>query len=90
MATASATPTRHGRRGRGPQSTTPARATVLGKDSADAELKKFYEAVLPPDLSAARRLLFGSIEKLAAAAGVKLESETLRDQRAARRTTSPS
>jgi Tfp pilus assembly protein PilO len=53
-----------------------ARATILGKDSADAELKKFYEAVLPPDFSAARRLLFGSIEKAAAEAGVKQESET--------------
>jgi Tfp pilus assembly protein PilO len=53
-----------------------ARATVLGKDSADAELKKFYEAVLPPDFSGARRLLFGSIERAAAAAGVKQANET--------------
>jgi Tfp pilus assembly protein PilO len=35
-----------------------ARATVTGKDSADAELKKFYNAVLPADLSEARRLAF--------------------------------
>jgi Tfp pilus assembly protein PilO len=48
-----------------------ARATVVGKDSADTELKKFYGAVLPPDQSAARRVLFGTIEKLAASAGVK-------------------
>ena len=53
-----------------------ARATILGKDSADAELKKFYEAVLPPDFSAARRLLFGTIEQAAGAAGVKPANET--------------
>ena len=35
-----------------------ARATVSGKDSADAELKKFYGAVLPPDQSEARRITF--------------------------------
>lgn len=35
-----------------------ARATVSGKDSADAELKKFYGAVLPPDHSQARRIAF--------------------------------
>ncbi len=33
-----------------------AQATVSGKKSADDELKKFYEAVLPPDMSAARRI----------------------------------
>lgn len=35
-----------------------ARATVSGKDSADAELKKFYGAVLPVDQSQARRVTF--------------------------------
>jgi Tfp pilus assembly protein PilO len=49
-----------------------ARATVVGKDSADVELKKFYSAVLPPDHSEARRVVFGKIEALASAAGVKL------------------
>ena len=53
-----------------------ARATVVGKDSADAELKKFYGAVLPPDQSAARRVVFGKIEKLAASSGVKQGPET--------------
>jgi Tfp pilus assembly protein PilO len=52
-----------------------ARATIVGKDSADAELKKFYGAVLPPDQSAARRVLIGTIEKLAASAGVKTGRE---------------
>lgn len=35
-----------------------ARATVTGKDAADAELKKFYGEVLPVDQSEARRVLF--------------------------------
>lgn len=48
-----------------------AQATVVGKDSADVELKKFYSAVLPPDHSEARRVVFGKIEALASAAGVK-------------------
>ena len=34
-----------------------AQATISGKASADAELKKFYSAVLPPDQSAARRII---------------------------------
>jgi Tfp pilus assembly protein PilO len=58
-----------------------AHATVVGKATADDELKKFYSAVLPPDQSAARRALFGTIEKLASSAGVKLGQETQdRDQ----------
>ena len=52
------------------------RATVSGKASADAELKKFYSAVLPPDQSAARRIIYGKIDKLAATANVKPGQET--------------
>ena len=48
-----------------------ANATVKGKTSADAELKKFYGAVLPPDQSEARRITYGKIDKLAAAANVQ-------------------
>jgi hypothetical protein len=48
-----------------------ARATVTGKDSADKELKKFYSAVLPPDQSAARRLLTTNIEKFTRSANVR-------------------
>ena len=48
-----------------------ARATITGKDSADKELKKFYSAVLPPDQSAARRLLTGNVEKITTAANVR-------------------
>jgi Tfp pilus assembly protein PilO len=47
-----------------------AKATVSGKDSADAELKKFYSAVLPPDQSAARRLTFVKIDELARSTNV--------------------
>ena len=35
-----------------------ARATVTGRDAADAELKKFYGDVLPVDQSEARRVVF--------------------------------
>jgi len=48
-----------------------ARATASGKVTADAELKKFYSAVLPPDLSAARRLVYAKIDKLEASSNVK-------------------
>ena len=52
-----------------------ARATVSGKTLADTELKKFYNAVLPPDQSAARRILYAKIDKMASAANVKLGPE---------------
>jgi Tfp pilus assembly protein PilO len=52
-----------------------ARATISGKASADTELKKFYRAVLPPDQSAARRIL-GRLDQLAATASVRLPQET--------------
>ena len=55
-----------------------AQATISGKDSADAELKKFYSAVLPPDQSAARRIV-GKIDKLATTANVQLGQETLEE-----------
>ena len=42
-----------------------ARATVTGKTTADAELQKFYEEVLPPDLSGARRITYIKIDQLA-------------------------
>jgi Tfp pilus assembly protein PilO len=53
-----------------------ARATVTGKASADKELKKFYSAVLPPDQSAARRLLTSNIEKFTASANVRQVQQT--------------
>lgn len=53
-----------------------ANATIRGKDTADKELKKFYGDVLPPDQSAARRLLFGKVEELSGAAGVNVLDQT--------------
>jgi hypothetical protein len=47
-----------------------ARATVTGKASADNELKKFYSAVLPSDLSAARRIVYAKMDKMASTANV--------------------
>ncbi len=53
-----------------------ARATVAGKGQADQELQKFYTDVLPPDMSAARRITFLRIEQLAQQANLRLERET--------------
>lgn len=48
-----------------------ARATVTGKSSADGELKKFYSAVLPTDMSQARRTMF-KVSELARNANLSL------------------
>jgi Tfp pilus assembly protein PilO len=53
-----------------------ARATVKGKGQADEELQKFYSDVLPPDMSAARRITFLRIEQLAQKCNLRLERET--------------
>jgi len=53
-----------------------ARATVSGKKSADEELKKFYGAVLPPDQSAARRIMYGTIDKLVTTTNVRPGQQT--------------
>ncbi len=50
-----------------------ARATVAGKAAADAELKKFYGAVLPPDDSAARRITYLQIYQLAKKSNLNYE-----------------
>ncbi len=50
-----------------------ARATIAGKAAADAELKKFYGAVLPPDDSAARRITYLQIYQLAKKANLDYE-----------------
>ena len=54
-----------------------ARATVTGKGQADAELKKFYTDVLPPDLSGARRITYLPLEHLAEEANLRLERQAL-------------
>ncbi len=53
-----------------------ARQTVAGKGQADAELAKFYQDVLPPDLSGARRITFVRIPQLARQANLRLETQT--------------
>ena len=53
-----------------------ARATVTGKGQADAELAKFYQDVLPPDLSGARRITFLRIPQLAQQSNLRLETQT--------------
>ena len=54
-----------------------ARATVTGKGQADAELKKFYSDVLPPDLSGARRITYLPLEHLAEESNLRLERQAL-------------
>ncbi|MEO7271356.1 MAG: hypothetical protein ABIX28_19365 [Vicinamibacterales bacterium] len=50
-----------------------ARSTVSGKAAADAELKKFYGEVLPPDVSAAQRVTYLKIQQLAQKSNVTYE-----------------
>jgi len=54
-----------------------ARATVTGKSQADTELLRFYEDVLPPDLSGARRIMYLPIEQMARQANLRLERSGL-------------
>ena len=60
-----------------------AKATVTGKEQADAALQKFYKDVLPSDQSVARRLTFTKLAELAKQANVKLDhgtNETTREK----------
>jgi Tfp pilus assembly protein PilO len=50
-----------------------AQATVKGKSQADQELQRFYNQVLPPDMSAARRITFLRIQQLAQQCGLRVE-----------------
>lgn len=50
-----------------------ARATVTGKQQADAALQKFYKDVLPTDSGVARKLTFTRLAQLARQANVQLE-----------------
>jgi type IV pilus assembly protein PilO len=50
-----------------------AKATVLGKTQADADLQQFYKAVLPGDQAVARRITYTRLVQLATQANVKLE-----------------
>jgi hypothetical protein len=53
-----------------------AKATVQGKQLADASLQKFYQEVLPADASVARRLTYLKLSQLARSANVHLETGT--------------
>lgn len=53
-----------------------ARATVSGKSQADQELQKFYEEVLPPDISGARRITFLPLDQLAREMNLRVEGQT--------------
>ena len=53
-----------------------AKATVTGKQQADAALLKFYKDVLPADKSVAQRLTFTRLADLAKQSNVKLEHGT--------------
>jgi hypothetical protein len=50
-----------------------AKATVAGKQQADAALQKFYKEVLPANASAARTLTYKRLSQLAEDASVRLE-----------------
>ena len=50
-----------------------ARGLVAGKVRAEQELSTFYDKVLPADLSAARRLTYATLPKLARKTNVKYE-----------------
>lgn len=50
-----------------------ARALVSGTVRADQELATFYSKVVPPDLSAARRMTYAALPALARKANVKYE-----------------
>lgn len=53
-----------------------ARATVVGKEQADAALQKFYKEVLPADQGNARRITYTRLSQLATQANVRLEHGT--------------
>jgi hypothetical protein len=50
-----------------------ARALVTGKSRAEQELSTFYDEVLPADFSAARRLTYAALPRLAKKSNVKYE-----------------
>jgi Tfp pilus assembly protein PilO len=54
-----------------------ARATVTGKARADQELRKFYDEVLPANLTGARRITYLRLDQLARQAGLRSEQRTM-------------
>ena len=57
-----------------------AKDTVSGKKQADEELLKFYGDVLPPDQSAARRLLYPRVGQLARSANLTVQKQGFDDK----------
>jgi hypothetical protein len=57
-----------------------ARGTVTGKKEADAELAKFYQDVLPTDLSGARRVLYPHLDQLAREANLTVGASRFTDK----------
>jgi len=53
-----------------------AKASVTGKQQAQAALQKFYQDVLPKDASEARRITFTRLQQLAQQSNVRLSSGT--------------
>jgi hypothetical protein len=54
-----------------------ARGLVTGKSRADEELNAFYQKVLPPDQTAARRMTYASLPALARKTNVKYDARTI-------------
>lgn len=52
-----------------------AEAIVGGKARADEELARFYEQVLPPDFSGARRIAYLNLQQLARQAGLQIAGQ---------------
>jgi Tfp pilus assembly protein PilO len=60
-----------------------ARATVVGKERAAAELKKFYGEVLPADFAGARRVLYLRISQIAREANLQYRRLVFEEQKEA-------
>jgi Tfp pilus assembly protein PilO len=69
-----------------------AQATVTGKDRADEELQRFYRSVLPANQTAARRITYVRLARMAREAGLRPDrgesvAEGIRESRLSRLTT---
>jgi Tfp pilus assembly protein PilO len=69
-----------------------AQATVTGKDRADEELQRFYQSVLPTNQTAARRITYVRLARMAREAGLRPDrgesvAESIRESRLSRLTT---
>src|SRR4026208_2238396 len=63
-------------RARGARAAVAGRAVGPGRQRADAELKTFYDDVLPADLAGARRMTYARLAQLARDANLKYEHRT--------------